>query len=258
MTSGSYGEYAPSRALLPHVACYWSLEEGSAPHRVLPDGCMDFLFDLSAGSATLVGTMTHALVAAASPGTRLFGVRFRPGEAFAFVNARADEATDRAFPLSDALGRYADALSDELASGASTRACVASLDRRLGELRARARAPDWRVRHAVERLVHGRGRARIARLAGELGLGERQLERVFTERVGIGPKRFARVACLKALLPRLHEPQRGTPWTRIAHDLGYADQSHMIREVRRLAGVTPQALAETHAMSDLFNSPREP
>jgi AraC-like DNA-binding protein len=35
----------------------------------------------------------------------------------------------------------------------------------------------------------------------------------------------------------------GVPWARVAAELGYADQSHMIAEFRELSGLTPDALA---------------
>src|SRR5690242_3782141 len=94
----TYEEHPPCAPLRAHVACYWTLsgddEEG---HRVLPDGCMDLIFDMSNGAAadaSLVGTMTTALVARARRAC-FFGVRFRPGEAFAFVGVPAYEARDK-------------------------------------------------------------------------------------------------------------------------------------------------------------------
>jgi methylphosphotriester-DNA--protein-cysteine methyltransferase len=99
--------------------------------------------------------------------------------------------------------------------------------------------------------------ARVAWLARDLGVGERQLERAFVERVGVGPKALVRVARLQALLPRIDTAQAPVPWATLALDLGYADQAHMVREVKRLAGVTPTALGRSRAaartMSDSFN-----
>lgn len=42
----------------------------------------------------------------------------------------------------------------------------------------------------------------------------------------------------QALLPGRQEP----PWSEVAYDLGYSDQSHMIRGLKRLTGFTPRAL----------------
>jgi AraC-like DNA-binding protein len=255
-TSG-YREYAPCAALRTHVACYWTIASNDlAGHRVLPDGCMDLLFDLSgaaAATSSLIGTMTEAIVTSAVERERLLGVRFRPGEAFAFVGVPAGEATDRVVPLGDALGRVADELSDELVTAPDAPARLAILDRRLLALRERARPADSRVRRAVARILDSPARARVAWLARDLGVGERQLERTFVERVGIGPKAFARVARLQALVARMSVVDARASWATLAADVGYADQAHMIRDVKRLAGVTPAILAR--AMSDSFNRP---
>jgi AraC-like DNA-binding protein len=257
-----YAEHAPSSALRAHVACYWTLVgDGAAGHRVLPDGCMDLLFDLSCArgpNAAFIGAMSEAIVTSPASRVRLLGVRFRPGEAFAFVGIPGGEATDRVIPLGDALGRLADVLSDELMDAPDTAARVAALDRRLTSLRARARPSDPRVRRAVAAILDSPARARVARLARDLGVGERQLERTFVERVGLGPKAFARVARLQALVARLADVGARMPWAVLASDVGYADQAHMIRDVRRLAGVTPTVLAHGRAMSDSFNPPSAP
>ncbi len=59
----------------------------------------------------------------------------------------------------------------------------------------------------------------------------------FREQVGLTPKTAARVLRFRSLCRRLDaEPVR---WAEIAYDCGYADQSHLIREFRKLAGTTP-------------------
>jgi AraC-like DNA-binding protein len=256
-----YREHRPNAALRAHVACYWSLEASEAlAHRVLPDGCMDLLFDVSRGTASLVGAMTTAIVAQGPARARLFGVRFLPGEAFAFVSLPAWEARDTSLPLAEVWGRLAEQLADEVATAPDGPARIAALDRAL--LAHRPRAADARVRRAVRRIMSTPAGARVAWLARDVGLGERQLERSFLERVGLGPKAFGRVARLQGLLAHL-APQgpsgpfdrfpladpadaaRRPPWAFLASHLGYADQAHLVREVKRLAGLTPTALALT-------------
>jgi len=266
----SYEEHAPCPALRNHVACYWTLDgvlesdrlvstrTPSAPpggHRVLPDGCMDLLMDL-AGGASLVGTMTTAIVAPTTPRTRFFGVRFRPGEAFAFVGVPGVDVRDAVLPLRDAWGSLADRLADRVASAPDTAARVAAVDRELLGVLARTRPADARVRRAVMQILGSPAEARVAWLARDVGVGERQLERAFGERVGIGPKAFARVARLQMLVERLAHtaPGAAPQWAALAADVGYADQPHLVREVKRLAGITPTELARVYAMTDSFNT----
>ena len=250
-----YAEHLPAPALRARVECYWTMSgDDVGAHRVLPDGCMDMLFDLAAprprGAATLVGTMTTALVVPAAPRVRYVGVRFRPGEAFAMVGVPAGEVTDAALPLEDALGAIARSLADEVAAAKDDGARFAALDRRLGALRARA--ADARVRRVVGRIFGSPAEARVAWLAREVGASERHLERIFRERVGVGPKELARVARLRALVALADRAP--APWSALALEAGYADQAHMIREVKRMTGLTPSALARARAVSDSFNS----
>ncbi len=81
-----YAELAPSAALRPFVETFWTIDGavGDGGHRVLPDGCMDLVFDRAEG-ARVVGAMTRAIVTPPAPRGRLFGVRFHPGEAAPFL-----------------------------------------------------------------------------------------------------------------------------------------------------------------------------
>ena len=83
-----------------------------------------------------------------------------------------------------------------------------------------------------------------ARGAGlRLGLSQRQFERRFVAHWGMAPKQFQVIARLNSTLGNaLAAP--GSPVVGLAVDQGYYDQSHMARDVRRLAGQPLQALVQ--------------
>src|SRR5262249_48274142 len=156
-----YAEHLPGPGLAAHVACFWSVAcDQAGANRVLPDGCMDLLFDANTGSAALVGTMTGALLVPHAPRARIFGVRFRPGEAFGFGGAAAADARAASVPLADAWGRRAAELAARLAEAAGDRERMALLEREL--LGLRRRPPDPRVRRAVARIVAAPTEVRVA------------------------------------------------------------------------------------------------
>jgi AraC-like DNA-binding protein len=76
--------------------------------------------------------------------------------------------------------------------------------------------------------------ATVADTAAEVGLSARQLHRRARELYGYGPKTLARILRLRRALALL---DGGLPAGRVAADAGYADQPHLAREVRTLAGV---------------------
>ena len=71
-------------------------------------------------------------------------------------------------------------------------------------------------------------------IAGSVGMSERQLHRRCVAAFGYGPKMLARVL-------RMHRALRaargGIPFVDVAARSGYADQAHMARDVKALAGV---------------------
>lgn len=74
-----------------------------------------------------------------------------------------------------------------------------------------------------------------------LGLGTRQFERRFAAQWGMSPKQFQVIARLNGALQRaVAEPE--CLGAHLAADQGYYDQSHMARDVRRLAGQPLQGL----------------
>jgi AraC-like DNA-binding protein len=129
---------------------------------------------------------------------------------------------------------------DSLAVAAGTagqRHILESLVRR--RLIAGARA-DPHVRHAAAVLAAGRP---VDVAAGTVGLSGRELRRRFVDEVGLGPKTFQRISRFHRFLA-LSDARTSASQSlaALAAEAGYADQPHLTRECRRLAGSTPAAL----------------
>ncbi len=92
---------------------------------------------------------------------------------------------------------------------------------------------------AAVRAAATRG-ARAALLAAELGASERQLRRRMVDRFGYGYTSLRRVVRAEHALRLL---RAGGEPVAVAGAAGYADQAHLTRELRALAGTTPGALA---------------
>jgi len=259
----SYLEVRPDARLARDVECYWLYRAGSdggAPRRILPDGCMDLLFDLDRGDGRVVGTMTRAQLVPTGPGAALVGVRFRPGRAPSLLSVSARESLDtdcELHALSPARRPTIAELAARLTTARSDDERRRLLDRALLANAAQVAPAHPVAARAIARLVAAHGGLRIAPLARELNVSERQLERLVTTHVGVSPKQFARIVRLRALVTHLtREPSsHASPsWVDLALQFGYADQAHLAREFRVLAGTTLTAWAREQPMSDSFKT----
>jgi AraC-like DNA-binding protein len=90
-------------------------------------------------------------------------------------------------------------------------------------------AEAWRLLHAT------RGRVPVTAVAEHVGWGRRHLSERFRLATGLTPKETARVARFEAARRLLTAPGRPR-LVDVATDCGYADQPHLAREWRALAG----------------------
>lgn len=251
-----YREQPPTRPLSPFVECIWTTEMRMAPGeqraiRVLPDGCMDVLFNVGDRprpegcphwrlSAYVVGPMPTAEVIRVVGRVSLVGVRFRPGGAPAFLGVPAATLRGGVLALDELWRADAAEAADRLAGAdgpaARARVLASVLEARLEG----ATAPDPLVLRAQDAIRASGGRAAVAELARHAGTSVRSLERRYAAAVGLAPKEAARVARFRRAVALLEQDDR--PLAGVAAACGYADQAHLTREARALAGATPAVL----------------
>jgi len=207
-------------------ALVWSAG-GDVPARVLPDGCMDLIWD--GGALFVAGPDTQAFVPDHTVSPNRTGLRLAPGAAPPLLGVPANALRDRRVALSDLWSRATtDPWVDRLAASASPGDVLEAL----GESLVRATDdPDPVVEAIAARM---RAAAPVHDTAVDLGLSERQLHRRSLDAFGYGPKMLARILRLQRAL-RLVD--RGEPLAQVAATAGYADQPHLARDVKRLAGV---------------------
>ena len=110
------------------------------------------------------------------------------------------------------------------------------LGRRLG---ARP-SVDPEVAHTWRRTVISRGQLRVDGLADEVGWGRKRLWSRFRSQIGLPPKRAAQLVRFDHAA---HLLAAGHAVASVAAQSGYVDQSHLHRETKAIAGVTPTAVA---------------
>ncbi|WP_233579369.1 MULTISPECIES: helix-turn-helix domain-containing protein [Micromonospora] len=217
------------------------------PVRVLPDGCLDLLWSSRLG-LLVAGPDRTAHLSTSAPAERWVGLRLPPGVGPAVFGVPAVELRDQRVPLADLWGaRAAGVLADQTADAAVGRGAadtglyevgtllVAVAARRL---RAAGGADPLGLRVAAA-LATG---ATVAETAARAGLDQRSLLRHSRHLFGYGPKTLARILRMRRALALA---RAGVSLAEVAARTGYADQAHLTRDVRALAGVPPTALLTT-------------
>lgn len=141
--------------------------------------------------------------------------------------------------LGDVLGRaVAHELVERCAATTGWGRRFAVLDEVLGRVLRDVPPVAAEVAHAWRRLAATDGLLAVAALAAEVGWSRRHLGERFRAEIGLTPKVAARVLRFDRARRLLSAPVR-PGLAEIAAVAGYADQSHLTREWRDLAGCTP-------------------
>jgi AraC-like DNA-binding protein len=241
-----YREFAAPPPLAGAVACLWMrvVPPGDPPLRVLPDACVDLVWEAGRG-AFVAGPDTAINLVHHDGPTVYVGGRLLPGAGGPALQVPLCELRDSRVEATELWPELGDDLPATLTPPEALARMTSTLSRLVG-----AGPPDPAVRRAAGLLAHPG--ARVDELAGDLGLSERQLLRRCQAAVGYGPKTLHRVLRFRRFLA-LAGAGRGLDLARVALDAGYADQAHLTRECTRLAGLPPAALLRARAGGDAPN-----
>lgn len=169
----------------------------------------------------------------------LLQVRLSPGVAHAVLGAGCAETGGTLVAFRDIWGRDAPRLHDQLRA-ASWEERFAIAQAALARRVEAGRAVDPEVAFAWRQMVRSLGGARVERLADATGWSRKRLWARFRSQVGLTPKRAAQLIRFDHAA---HLLAAGHSAAVVAAETGYADQSHLHRDVMTFAGVTPTAVA---------------
>jgi len=251
----AYDEYMPSADLRPFVRRFLhGYTEGDRPHRLTipPSGGMFLSHVCGAPLHVHLSDRTHigrprlfiggqlrneAPVLESLGRFSLIGTEFTPTGFHRLFRLEADGFTDGITEFADVRADDARMLAAELAAADAESDCIASLDRYLCGLVDSALETPL-VDACVEYIHDHRGMVRVEDLADRFGSRARQLHRHFLNAVGVGPKHYAKIVQLNAVVGAL-TAEDTVRLNAAALDCGYYDQSHFIRDFRRYIGSRP-------------------
>jgi AraC-like DNA-binding protein len=248
---------APHPLLRPFVRAVWAMEsdaDAGAPGSrecVLPTGLAHLAVRLSgpglrvfAGPQDVRGTCLPPAVLGGARDTHYVretggavasvGALLEPGAAAALFAAPADALAQQHTALQDLWGPLANELVERLHAAGDAHRRLAVLEALLWR-----RLRDAQPLHpALVRALAGlQAGAPVGWAVQSSGLSHRRLLDLFRTGVGLAPKQYARLLRVQQWMSHTrHHPGR---WADAALAAGFADQPHLNREFRRVAGMTP-------------------
>jgi AraC-like DNA-binding protein len=228
-----YKEYPPTIELRTVIDWYWTFYEAdriSVISRlpVIPDGCVDLVHVLEGSPGTrIVGPMTQAL---SNQNTKIFGIRFSPFAPSFFLPIPLVEFIDQSIDL-----HYLKDLKLILEDfQENLEECMKHLNRyflfKLQNLEPQRREFQIMLNSVFQSQLG------IEEISNKIGLSRQHLSRKCRELTGLSPKFLQRVFRVQKLISNYDQGQN---WATTASELGYFDQSHLIREFTSFTTMAP-------------------
>jgi AraC-like DNA-binding protein len=236
--------YLPGDAVGFFVEHYWMVRwdlRGQAPFtsETLPYPSVHLV--LERGRSRIVGVPTGKFHETVRDEGLVFGVKFKPGGFHPFVGGPIARLTNKTVAAATLL-EYAPTIeADVLGVAKDDRLMV---DRAEVQLQKYMPIRDEHVpllTTIVDAVASDRAIVRVEQLVAQFGLGRRALQRLFHEYVGVTPKWVIQRYRLFEAAEQL--AAGNTNGARVAHELGYFDQAHFIRDFKALVGRSPLEFA---------------
>lgn len=222
-------------ALEDFVESFWYLQNQSDQEKevvVLPDGRIDLFFSQSTTAAfhvTLLGIETNPGKASIAAQCTTFAISFKPLTAEYLFHEPFDHLLGKAqnMPV-DFWGFSTNDLHDfEHCCNKATEKIQSLLPKEI----------DHRKRKLFELIYASKGALSVRELSEKVFWSSRQINRYFNQQLGLSLKAYCNILRFRASFQQIKDGK-------LFPEQNFADQSHFIREVKKLSGVSPKELKQ--------------
>lgn len=248
-------EFEPPEALQDTIKCFWynqgDFGEAISNFKVLPDGYAEIIFHFGSGcsishngglqllpSPFMVGLLNQPVHFYTKKRLEIIGIRCFPWTVFDLLGLPAGKNSVHIFE--HPIAQLQPTLNKWVEAGRIDEALV-QVKQYFLHVRSQV-AIDSMLFKAGVAMSKANGTMPVSQVAAAAHATVRTLERNFKQSSGYTVKDVSGLMRFEQVRNRLwHYPD--TNLAGLAHDMGYADQSHLSREFKRYSGTTPAAFA---------------
>lgn len=187
---------------------------------------------------SIYGQTTRPTITQTTPVFQLFGVLFEPHTISELFGIKAAVLTDT---IVDATLFIQKDLINKVTQSNDIQTQINIVSKFIQYQKKQIHPYGSTIHAAIERIKMQNGNITVFELTKYLNISERTLERVFGEIIGISPRHLIKVIRFQKAL-WLMKTISHSSLTEIAHQTGYADQSHFVHHTKQLSGFTPKEL----------------
>jgi AraC-like DNA-binding protein len=231
--------YNPSPDLAHFVEHYWIVRWDVADGQAFETEIVSspsVNIAVTSESADITGLVTGKFVYTIRGNGAVLGVKFKPGGFYPFFKKPIDRLTNQTVPLSTLYSvTRVKRLAAEL--GNPDAILVASAEKLLRSKRPEPDATVDAIEEIITQIQQDKTLTSVQAICEKYELSERTLQHAFQRYVGIGLKWIITRYRLQDVIDVIDAG--ATDWTTLAHDFGFSDQSHFIRDFKKIVGETP-------------------
>jgi AraC-like DNA-binding protein len=224
----------PPEELSEFVESYWMLFNDSPESRdvvILPDGRIDLLFSRSNDESfhsTLVGLDTRPDNVTIAAGTLIFSVSFKLPAMEYILGMQVADLIDTAKNMEPGFWGFSMADLEDFEE---------FCNKATGKIKSLLSSDIDARKQTLFRLIYASdGATTVKELSEKAFWSSRQINRYFTAQYGISLKAYCGILRFRASFFHLK-------FGKLYPEQNFADQSHFIKEVKKLAGVIPKELS---------------
>lgn len=256
MSFWNYREQQPRGPLAKYIDCIWTEDfykvGRNKNHHIVPDHSVELIFskasmarDLGDGAGKqqmqshLVGLKTRPQLVSFDE-SPVIGVRFRPHGLYPFLKGSVRNTIDHCLLPETAFGKGINRLEEQVLEAQSFEERFAFIvDFFTSELNRVGFYEDPLFDELQEVLELSAGSVPIHKLSLKFGVSVKTVERRFLTYMGITPKKYAlSLRVIEALKSSRVNKTESLVFT--AHQFGFFDQAHFIKEVKKYTGLLPK------------------
>ncbi|MBT1700244.1 helix-turn-helix transcriptional regulator [Fulvivirgaceae bacterium PWU4] len=263
-----YRQFPPSSILAPYVKYYWTLAMDADHHDVIyPSGHVELALNISDGKVITIlgdnhikmpnvevfGQLTAPAHIVATKGTTILVVRFHAHASALFFPNQASDFTNDSIDLNDVFRGEPVELHDRVMEQNSIEHKIDALEKFLIRRLIRNDKNQGKLKLVEEICRHAMNSGEVfsvESLASHYGFSERYLQKLFLDFTGVSPKSFFTIQRFNRSLELLKSTTLSL--TAIAHECGYYDQAHFIREFKAFTGITPSQFSRPQIAVKVF------